>query len=1350
MQKFIQKQKGAISIFLVIILLPMLTIGCTMVDMSRISLARATAESAGDLALNTGLTCYDNVLKDMYGLFAVSQDYDSLMSNLSDYYRNSLQATGLSERETDDYLGQIMDYLEGVSRSGDFTDLLQIHPAEEDSITVSHPQGATLINPALLKSQIVQFMKYRGPINMGLGFLDSLKSFTTLGDQMDVVDKRNEYYDEQKTVIESCETAWKAMYAYQNLGLKEEKFKTEKKSFDGYLRKYIFISDNLIKDYYEGNKYFIKQAPTYATGGGMDYTFYYKSTRPVQIGSASVGSWSALEGYANKMQTAMAAYEQGIKTDAVKRLHIDLKEGVYEIQRVIQYNKTIGAGGNYGDLMHDVYVAYETYRAALRDIDDTIDDLEEAISDRNERISDLEDSLSEEAPEGEETSPEQSASRKEGIRASIDSLEDANERDREKITEREKWKADAAGWTGSFDTFYKRSDVMPRFADISQKMKATVNGTSKLSYDGSMDTFSNADLAEGVFSNAKLGEISGEAQAFYDLLEDGKKQLGIAETELSSVLEKVKTGGALESAEGAWKESAGKDSIQGMAVSEQNLAEVDSVHEFINENDVSDLLKHIFCAKATLKAAQEQMDKYKYGKEPIREVTDFKAAIESLKTAQKDFTAGWENQSILSKDLTEAADTLFEEAYQKPENGITAEWADPIDNPDLEKIDHRFYAFLKNTFHAVTDDNDSYETNKKAKNKELKDKEKKLDDFAKTGEDEVQGDSGSTSYQITGDTRPSVQWPGIKAEVIKENQTAMSEYQAETETGSDPKLDLTVDSKGKGLGQSLITMFSGLGSAIADLGVGLRDNLFLCDYIMNMFSYDTIEKEALWEANGSEPSLSVVKSSLHSSSFTLEGRSVSTVAYGSDGKSLKEGLEHSQDVQKALLTLTNVPVCPEHNAAYLSEVEYMVYGKNSSSTAYGTIYGIRFAFNTVYAFSDSSIRDGARGIAMAIFGTPPLTFLVPIAQAAIIIGVALAESALDLQCLKAGMAVPLYKNKNTWMLSFQNLFENAKDLLLDTAAEKAKSWTDRTVDTAASELDKWLSMTGEELKNKSGAEIKKLSDAVQDSLTTSVNQYAGTAIDQLNTICQKARMLKNAGQLEDKNGNPISEEAYVEQALTDWLEGGGDIKESVVYLAKKEAINVIVTEGFIAQALDWVENMSEGTISAYNDFISDMSEEIESKFTESENAVNKYIDKAVNSVSTAVSQGADELKDTINTSIDGMVSKYGSGTKVDANVNVVASLYSYQYSDYLRLFLMISLMANQEKTLLRMGDVIQSNMNLKREGFLLKNSGTYLQLDAVLEVKPLFMKLPFMPEDTEELLEDTRWYTIRYHGIQGY
>lgn len=63
-----KKTKGAVSIFLVIILVPMMTVSALFVDASKVSLAKSVSESAGDLTLNTALTDYDTKLKDMYGL----------------------------------------------------------------------------------------------------------------------------------------------------------------------------------------------------------------------------------------------------------------------------------------------------------------------------------------------------------------------------------------------------------------------------------------------------------------------------------------------------------------------------------------------------------------------------------------------------------------------------------------------------------------------------------------------------------------------------------------------------------------------------------------------------------------------------------------------------------------------------------------------------------------------------------------------------------------------------------------------------------------------------------------------------------------------------------------------------------------------------------------------------------------------------------------------------------------------------------------------------------------------------------------------------------------------------------
>ena len=66
--------RGSISIMMVIILLPMMTFSAVIVDTSRINMAMQMMSSAGDLTMNTALANYDTILKDVYGLFAMSQE----------------------------------------------------------------------------------------------------------------------------------------------------------------------------------------------------------------------------------------------------------------------------------------------------------------------------------------------------------------------------------------------------------------------------------------------------------------------------------------------------------------------------------------------------------------------------------------------------------------------------------------------------------------------------------------------------------------------------------------------------------------------------------------------------------------------------------------------------------------------------------------------------------------------------------------------------------------------------------------------------------------------------------------------------------------------------------------------------------------------------------------------------------------------------------------------------------------------------------------------------------------------------------------------------------------------------
>lgn len=92
---FFEKTKGSISLFLALIMLPMMTVAGLIVDGARISAAKASLSGAGDLAMNAALSEYDQILYDVYGIFAVSENMEELQNNVSRYFANSIDNTGI-------------------------------------------------------------------------------------------------------------------------------------------------------------------------------------------------------------------------------------------------------------------------------------------------------------------------------------------------------------------------------------------------------------------------------------------------------------------------------------------------------------------------------------------------------------------------------------------------------------------------------------------------------------------------------------------------------------------------------------------------------------------------------------------------------------------------------------------------------------------------------------------------------------------------------------------------------------------------------------------------------------------------------------------------------------------------------------------------------------------------------------------------------------------------------------------------------------------------------------------------------------------------------------------------------
>lgn len=175
-----RRTKGAISIFLVIILIPVLLFSAVLIDGSRMVSARAMTQEAADLAAASALSDYNQKLKDDYGLFAMKD-----AEKLEEIYKKSLEATLLAQGisiEEEEYSSRIWGILkEAVAGAQETTsyqgkEFLNLYDFSVDQCTLEplYP----LAERNVLESQMVEYAKYRGLYVMG----DRLDLFSKLSE----------------------------------------------------------------------------------------------------------------------------------------------------------------------------------------------------------------------------------------------------------------------------------------------------------------------------------------------------------------------------------------------------------------------------------------------------------------------------------------------------------------------------------------------------------------------------------------------------------------------------------------------------------------------------------------------------------------------------------------------------------------------------------------------------------------------------------------------------------------------------------------------------------------------------------------------------------------------------------------------------------------------------------------------------------------------------------------------------------------------------------------------------------------------------------------------------------------
>lgn len=215
--------RGIITVFVTLIMVPVVAITGIMVDVSRLKLYSSQAVMAADAYGDAVLSQFDNLLKELYGLFSVTQDKE-----------------GLAALET---LEKYMGY--SFHPNGDKKGFSGFMPYQDADVVLTYEKvpGASLSNHNVLMTQIAEFMKYR-VIEEALedgGILSALEEFDSLDGDMDAMESRND-------ITDSCSEALSKMDDYyqelKKLAAYPDYIEKRQEAFEAYSKELTDIAES--------------------------------------------------------------------------------------------------------------------------------------------------------------------------------------------------------------------------------------------------------------------------------------------------------------------------------------------------------------------------------------------------------------------------------------------------------------------------------------------------------------------------------------------------------------------------------------------------------------------------------------------------------------------------------------------------------------------------------------------------------------------------------------------------------------------------------------------------------------------------------------------------------------------------------------------------------------------------------------------------------------------------------------------------------------------------------------------------------------------------------------------------
>jgi hypothetical protein len=192
LRQLIKKQEGAVSLYLIMILVPIFLFCALLIDFSRIKVAEKEAENAVKTGVRSVLSAFSPTLHD-YGLFALDQEEGNIETL---------------------FLKTVAGNLSGTIQADHFRFI--DHRLEEANSSITSMY--TLANHTVFKKQILEEMKYRAPMIYSLELIDKFKK-TGLSTVMSQAQKFSEnavsvekILDERDEALDEAWDQWKSIH----------------------------------------------------------------------------------------------------------------------------------------------------------------------------------------------------------------------------------------------------------------------------------------------------------------------------------------------------------------------------------------------------------------------------------------------------------------------------------------------------------------------------------------------------------------------------------------------------------------------------------------------------------------------------------------------------------------------------------------------------------------------------------------------------------------------------------------------------------------------------------------------------------------------------------------------------------------------------------------------------------------------------------------------------------------------------------------------------------------------------------------------------------------------------------